>query len=116
MNQSALRSDVTIPGAEELPATGLAAGIVAACDGDAAALDRIADELRPRLLKEIRTVLGPDDPDEEDVVEEIFAAMLGGKVELAASSKTVPRLLRVARNLAGQHSRARLGRWGGEED
>jgi RNA polymerase sigma factor (sigma-70 family) len=74
-----MRRDL-IPASRPLPAPvasdRLLGAVQAAQEGDAAALDEVLAYLAPPLLRAVRALLGPKNPDLEDVVQEALIAVV----------------------------------------
>lgn len=102
--------------ADTRPPSGLAACILAACHRDPEALALVARKLRPRMVRAARDVLGHFEWDAEDVVDEVFAAMLEGAVDIPSGGHTTRRLMRVTRNFARRRWAEVRARWPLEDD
>jgi DNA-directed RNA polymerase specialized sigma24 family protein len=75
-----IQSNHTVTNIHPEPALDLDAFIGRACEGDRDALNVVARELHPRLVREARVHLGHLDVEAEDAVQDLFLAMLEGRV------------------------------------
>jgi hypothetical protein len=78
-----------------------------ACLGDESAADLAAYELRSLLLMEVLPQIGTDDAqDAEDIVNDVFVAMLEGRIlSRRRRGETLATVLRLAGVLARRHAR-----------
>lgn len=84
-----------------------------ACRGDRDAADVVARELRHVLLQVVRPHLGDFEDDADDVVDDLFVAMLEERFSIdPAPADAVLVLLRKAAMWARRHVRVVRGRWG----
>jgi DNA-directed RNA polymerase specialized sigma24 family protein len=90
----------------EEPALDLDEQIRRALEGDRDALDAVARELYPRLLHEARTHLGPLEHEADDVVQDLFVAILEKRVRAPRGrGDGVAHLLRLTKVFARKHAR-----------
>jgi DNA-directed RNA polymerase specialized sigma24 family protein len=74
--------------------------------GDRSALDTIARELQPRLVHEARATLGDLEYEAEDVVQDLFVAILERRVRAPRGrGEALARLLRLVGLFARKHAR-----------
>ena len=103
IHQNATVIDILNP---EESAFDLDALIRRAIDGDRDALDAVARELHPRLVHEARRHLGDLDHEADDVVQDLFVAILEGRVRAPRGrGEGVAHLLRLATVFARKHAR-----------
>jgi DNA-directed RNA polymerase specialized sigma24 family protein len=74
--------------------------------GDRSALDTIARELHPRLVREARIALGNFEYEAEDVVQDLYVAILEGRVRAPRGrGEALARLQRLVGLFARKHAR-----------
>ncbi len=88
--------------------------LIAAGEGDAAATRALYRHHVDRVHRHVARILGPHDPDVEDVVQKVFLAALKGAASFRGSSKVSTWILGIAsrRALDEARSRWRRDRWG----
>jgi RNA polymerase sigma-70 factor (ECF subfamily) len=106
---SASRRFLAIEGGIE-PEVGL---LRMAAKGDDRAVRRLYREHVDRVYRTVARILGPSDPDVEDVVQQVFLAALDGAVAFDGRSKVSTWIVGIAtrRGLDAARSRWRRGRW-----
>ena len=84
-----------------------------ASDGDEAAVRHLFRAHVPKIHRTVARILGPTDPDVEDVVQKVFLAALNGAERFDGRAKVSTWLVGIAtrRALDEARSRWRRGRW-----
>ena len=84
-----------------------------ASDGDEAAVRQLFRAHVPRIHRTVARILGPSDPDVEDVVQKVFLAALNGAERFDGRARVSTWLVGIAtrRALDEARSRWRRGRW-----
>jgi hypothetical protein len=95
-----------VPSTQAHPPLDLDDAIRRALGGDRDALATVARELHPRLVREARTMLGDLDHEADDVVQDLFVAILEGRIRAPKGrGEGVPMLLRLVCVFARKHAR-----------
>jgi DNA-directed RNA polymerase specialized sigma24 family protein len=73
---------VAIPTVPLHPVDHLDATVLAACRGNRVAIESVYRQLRDRLVRKVRTSARPYRQDAEDIVQNLFVAMLERRLDL----------------------------------